>query len=227
MKFLPLSALIALSVASAACAAKPPTVEQKQFTFRISGDPGKPVANAELMVNGQTLATSDAQGVARLALSGHEGDTFEVSVRCPADFQSPARTTKVAIHRLADDKVTEYDATCLPKTRTVVLAVNGMKGYRLPVVELGKTIGETDDSGAATILLHVEPNDQFEVTLDTSAPENAQLRPRNPAATFVSKNEDEVLVFDPQLSLQPKPRATMSRRHVPVKIDPMIPIRIQ
>ena len=103
-----------------------------------------------------------------------------------------------------------------------------MKGYRLPIVELGQKIGETDDSGVATILLHVEPNDQFEVTLDTSAPENATLRPRNPTATFLTRNEDDVLVFDPQVTVLPKPRPTMSRRHGPVKIDgPPIPIRIQ
>lgn len=225
---LPLSTLIACALATSACAGKQPTLEKTSFSFHVSGDPGKPVPDAELTVNGQRVAMTDAQGVGLVTLSGREGDTFEISVRCPADFQSPARTTKVALHRLAGNKVPEYDVTCLPKTRTVVLAVNGMKGYRLPIVELGRTIGETDDSGVATILLHVEPNDQFEVTLDTSAPENALLRPRNPTATFLTKNEDDVLVFNPELTLLHKPRATMSRRHAPVTVDgPPMPIRIQ
>jgi hypothetical protein len=227
MNFLPLSASLALSLAAVACVAKATSVEQKQFRFRVSGDPGQPVAHAELTVNGQTLATSDAQGVALLTLSGHEGDTFDASVRCPADFQSPPRSTQIAIHRLAGDQVPEYDTTCLPKTRAVVLVVNGIKGYRLPVVELGRTIGETDDSGVATILLHVEPNEEFEVMLDTSAAENATLRPRNPAATFVAKNEDDLLVFDPQLTQLPRPRPTIARRSIPVRVGPQLPIRIQ
>jgi len=232
MNVLPLAAIVtssvvvASSLVAAGCASKPASLEQKSFSFHVTGDPGKPVAHAALTVSGQVVATTDAQGVALVTLAGHEGDAFDVSVQCPSDFQSPPRPTSVSLHKLAGDKLPEFDASCLPKARTIVLAVNGMKGYRLPVVELGRTIGETDDSGVATILLHVEPSDQFEVTLDTSAPENAMLRPRNPAATFVAKNEDDVFVFNPQLTVLPPPRPTTSR-HRPVKVDPMIPIRIQ
>ncbi len=181
-----------------------------------------------LTANGQVLATTDAQGVALVTLSGHEGDAFEIAVKCPNEFQSPVRPTKIAIHRLAGNTVLEYGATCLPKARTIVVAVNGIKGYRLPIVQLGRVIAETDDSGVATIVLHVEPNDQFEVSLDTSAPENAFLRPRNPVATFIAKNEDDVFVFNPGLTQLPKPRPTVSRHHVaPVNDGPPIPIRIQ
>jgi hypothetical protein len=227
MKAHVLCVLLSCSIGTAACADKPLPLEKKDFSFHVTGDPGQPVANAELVLNGRSLAATDAQGLALVTLSGHEGDAFDVFVRCPADFQSPAQATRVSIHRLAGNKRTEYTATCSPKARTIVLAVNGMKGHRLPIVELGRAIGETDESGVATILLHAEPNDQFEVMLDTSAPEDALLRPRNPVATFVTKNEDDVFVFDPQLTLAPRPKATTSRHRLPVHDGPPIPIRIQ
>jgi hypothetical protein len=230
LNFSPLFSSFVLSVAAFGCAPKPQPIEQKSFSFRVTGDPGKPVRGAELVANGQVLATTDALGVAPLTLSGHEGDTFEIAVKCPPEFQSPQRPTKIAIRRLAGtNTVLEYGASCQPKARSIVLAVNGMKGIRLPIMQLGRTIGETDENGVATILLHVEPNDQFEVSLDTSAPENSFLRPRNPAATFIAKNEDDVFIFDPGLTQLPKPRPIVSvRRHVvPINDGPPIPIRIQ
>ncbi len=227
MNVLPVCAVLAGSLALQACTESEPAVEQKRFSFHVTGDPGKPVPGAQLIMNGQAIATTDPQGVAQLALSGHEGDTFELFVQCPIEFQSPPKSTVVAVHRLEGNRLTEYAATCQPKARSIVLVVNGMKGYRLPIIQLGRTIGETEDNGVATILLHAEPNDQFEVSLDTSAPENAQLRPRNPTATFTTKNEDDVFIFDPQLSVVAKPRPVVSR-HAPVKVQgPPIPIRIQ
>jgi hypothetical protein len=226
MNVTPVAVLLAASFATAACTAKPPPLESKRCAFHVTGDPGSPVAGTELTVAGRVVGTTDARGVALVTLQGHEGETFDVGVRCPSDFQSP-RAQPVTLHKLAGDAPTEYDATCRPKARSVVLAVNGMKGYRLPIVRLGQTIGETDESGVATLLLHVEPDESFEVTLDTSAPENAQLRPRNPTATFTTKNVDEVLVFDPQLSVVAKPRPAVARVHAPTKVVPLIPVRIQ
>ena len=68
MNFLPLSALIACTLATSACASKQTTLEKKSFSFHVSGDPGKPVPNAELTVNGQRVAMTDAQGVGLVGL---------------------------------------------------------------------------------------------------------------------------------------------------------------
>src|SRR5271170_1598420 len=126
MNVLPLAAVLASSLLAAGCASKPAGLEQKSFSFHVTGDPGKPVAHVGLMVGGQLVATTDAQGVARVTLAGREGDAFDVAVQCPTDFQSPPRPTSVSLHKLAGDKLPEFDATCLPKARTIVLAVNGM-----------------------------------------------------------------------------------------------------
>jgi hypothetical protein len=222
-----LTFVLAFSLGVCGCAERRAPLEKKDFEFHVTGDPGQPVAGAEILLSGRRVATTDAQGVAQLALSGREGDAFEAFVRCPSEYQSPAQGIRVGIHRLAGNKRTEYAATCSPRARTIVLAVHGLKGHRLPVMLLGRAIGETDDSGVATIVLHAEPNDQFEVTLDTSAPEDALVRPRNPVATFTTKNEDDVFVFDPQLTLAPRPKPTVARAPVPVRVGPPIPIRIQ
>jgi hypothetical protein len=218
--------VIACAIGSAACTPKSSPVLKKEVSFLVTGDPGVPVAGVDLLLNERSLAQTSAQGTALVTLTGHEGDAFDLLVRCPSDFQSPGEATRVVVHRLAGNKRTEYTATCAPRTRTIIVAVNGMKGHRLPVMSLGRVVGETDDSGVATIAVRVAPNDQFEMALDTSAPEDALLRPRNPVATFTAKNEDDVFVFNPEFTLAPRPRPVVSRRPTPVA-GPPIPIRIQ
>jgi hypothetical protein len=177
--------------------------------------------------DGKVVATSDANGVASFAMEGHDGETCDVAVECPAGFQSPAAPTSVMLRRLASDVVAEYDAACTPKTRAIVVAVKGSKGHRLPIVRLGQEIARTDASGVATVLVRVGPQEPFDLALDTSAHDDAALRPQNPAATFTVKNSDEVVVFDPHFTEAPKPAPPRPRRVAAAPAGPRMPIRIQ
>ena len=216
--------LLALSMATTSCAGSRVVVGQKKVLFRVEGERGRPVANASLVAGGRTLAATDSLGEAFLTLSGREGDTVDVAVVCPVGFQSPPTPLTVSLRRLVGEKPIEYLVTCPPKTRVVVVAVNALRGHRIPIVELGRTIGETDESGVATLLLSVERNAPFEISLDTSGPDNAWIRPRSPTASFSAHNEDEVLVFDPQLTLE-RPAPPVARRAP--REAPRLPVRIQ
>jgi hypothetical protein len=206
MKLSSVPALLAVCLLSAACATPRPPPAQR-FSFRISSDPQKPLAGARLVRDGKVLATSDANGVASFAMEGHDGETCDVAVECPAGFQSPAAPTSVMLRRLASDVVAEYDAACTPKTRAIVVAVKGSKGHRLPIVRLGQEIARTDASGVATVLVRVGPQE--------------------PAATFTVKNSDEVVVFDPHFTEAPKPAPPRPRRAAAAPAGPRMPIRIQ
>ena len=222
-----ISTVAAVSLVLAACTPPRPPPPQR-FSFRVASDPGKPLAGARLVRDGKVLATSDVTGLASFATEGREGDAFEVAVQCPAGFQSPGQPTSVLIRRLASpDVVAEYDAACPPRTRAIVVAVKGAKGHRLPVLHLGQEIARTDASGVATVLVRAEPQEQFDLALDTSAHDDVALRPQSPAATFSVKNGDDVLVFDPHFTEAPKPAPPRPRHVAAGPLPPRMPIRIQ
>lgn len=221
MRALGLATLVAV-LAATGCSEQPPRPPQR-FAVRAFSDPGKPLAGARVLLGGKVVATSDASGIAAFALQGREGQTFEVAVRCPAGYQTRSQTLAVMLRRMrSPDSLTEYDAACPPRTRTIVVVVRGEAGYELPVLRLGREIARTDAAGVATVLLHVAPQDQFDLTLDTTGTHGA-LRPADPVATFVARDHDDVFVFDPRFTVTKKtPRRVVTRSR-----RPRAPIRIQ
>lgn len=220
MRALGLLTFVAL-LAATGCSETPRPPQR--FAVRAFSDPGQPLAGARVLLGGEVVATSDGSGMAVFALQGREGQSFDVAVQCPAGYQTRSQTLAVMLRRIeSPDSLTEYDAACPPRTRSIVVVVRGQAGYELPILRLGREIARTDAAGVATLLLHVAPQDQFDLTLDTSGA-RGELRPENPVATFVAKDHDDVFVFDPRFTVTkqtPRRVVTRSRR-------PRVPIRIQ
>lgn len=136
-----------------------------------------------------------------LTLVGAEGETTDVTIKCPDAFMSPAKATSIRLTRFADkSKVPEYTVSCPPMLRRVVVAVKADNGPNLPVMYLNRMITRTDLSGAAHFALEVAPNTQFQVTLDTS--ENTRLKPPSPSKPFTVPQHDDILVFDQRFELE-------------------------
>jgi hypothetical protein len=211
-----LSGSFALGSAAIGCSAlepvPPPPLE---VVVRVNGDPGQPIKGAALLFNGQKVSTSGDDGVARLKLTGKDGESFDVAVSCPDGFQSPSKPIQVVLKRLADDKKPEYDVACPPTVRTVVVAVRADGGANLPVLYLGREVARTDTAGAAHVLLKLKPDEPFDLVLGTT--ENASLRPQNPFASFVVKDHDDVFVFDQRFE-QEKKKPKGGGRRGPVRI---------
>src|SRR6266576_3542076 len=49
------------------------------------------------------------------------------------------------------------------------VVIRAQNGPFVPIKHLGQTVGRTDESGTATFLANVKPNDNLEFTLNTSA----------------------------------------------------------
>jgi len=211
----------------AVAACRPPArLPPQQFTVHAVGDPGQPLGGVELRLRGIPVGTTDELGVASFAVDGDEGEAFELAVRCPSGHQSPTKPIALVTRRFAAaGLVAEYDVRCPATSRTVVVAVTGEKGRRLPILQLGREVGRTDTSGVATVLLRTGPFEPVDLTLDTSGPENADLRPQNPTATFLVNDRDVVFAFDPHLTTAAKKAARAARPAAP-KASP-IPVRIQ
>jgi hypothetical protein len=173
---------------------------------RVESDPGAPLAGVAVLVDGAERGTTGEDGRARLSLVGVEGDMHDVSVRCPAGFQSPAKPISAPLHRIADPaKMPEYSVLCPPLERKVIVAVRAENGPNLPVRYLDNEVARTDASGSAHVELSMRPGDSFELTLSTTEPGNEKLRPRSPSAPFTARAQDDILVFDQQFTREKDP----------------------
>ncbi len=190
-----------------ACSSGAAQTAPSPVTVAVESDPGVPLANAQILYGDKAVGTTGADGQARLNLGGIEGQSFDLSVRCPEGYQSPAAPVSVTLRRLADPaRAPLYEARCRPTLRSVVVVVTADKGGNLPVMYLGSEVARTDASGAAHVLLHIPPGEQFSLTLATTGKGAEALRPRDPVATFAVGERDEVFVFDPHFTLEAKRR---------------------
>ncbi|MDB4942697.1 MAG: hypothetical protein JWP97_2231 [Labilithrix sp.] len=192
----------------------PPPLPPFQIFVRIESDPGQRVAGAVISRNNKPLGTTGADGRAMLTLTGAEGETTDVMIKCPDQLQSPTKPTSVRLTRFSDKtKVPEYTVMCPPTLRKVVVAVKADNGPNLPVVYLNHVITRTDPSGAAHFALEVAPGAQFQVTLDTQ--ENARLKPVSPSKPFTAPQHDEILVFDQRFDVEKEKPKFVARPNIP------------
>src|SRR5512133_4217448 len=79
-------------------AAKPKPTYEVVITAR-RGD-GDALAGVEILRETRALGTTDAGGALRVALSGNEGETVALTVKCPLGFESPTEPLLVGLRRL-------------------------------------------------------------------------------------------------------------------------------
>ena len=213
MRALSCALVLGLAACSAFQTVAPPPQE---ILVRVSGDPGQPLKGAAVLFNGQQVSQSGDDGLAKLKLTGKDGETFDVSVTCPEGYLSPTKPIQVRLVRLADpSKRPEYDVACPPTTRTVVVAVRADNGPNVPVLYLGREVARTDGAGAAHVLLKLKADEGFNLVLGTDG--NDRLRPQNPSASFLVRDRDDVFTFDQKFELEKKVNRGGGRRG-PVKI---------
>jgi hypothetical protein len=187
-----------------------PAIKEYEASLKIYGDPGRPLAGAEVTHGADRVGASDADGQVSMQLRGTEGQILVVVVHCPKGYRSPAQATSILLRRVSEqDRSPEYQARCEPLLRTVVVAVRADKGPSLPVLYLGQEVARTDSAGAAHFMLKSPPEDSLELILDTS--QNPGLRPQNPSARFQIAGQDELLVFSQKFELPP-PKPPKIRR---------------
>jgi len=206
--YLVASACVVICTWGVGCSSGAAQTTPLPVTIAVESDPGAMLEGVKITYAEKIVGVTGPDGTAQLALGEHEGQSFELLIRCPDGYRSPAAPVTVALRRLADPTRTPlYKASCRPLARNVVVAVTADHGPNLPVLYLGSEVARTDASGAAHLLLRIAPGEQFSLTLDTNAKDAEALRPRNPVATFTVADHDEVFVFDPHFTVEEKRRA--------------------
>ena len=112
-------------------------------------------------------------------------------------------------------KLPELTARCPPSTQVTVVAVRAEGGANVPVLYLGKEIGRTDASGAASVAMRLAPNEAFQLQLGTDEKGFERLLPKNPQASFSVKDRDQVVPFDQKFTLAPAKRVYAGKKSGP------------
>lgn len=189
-----------------------------EFVIRVVSDDGRPLAGALIAESSQKTVRTDEAGEGALSAIGREGERRSFSVVCPTDYEPPAGPVIISLRKNSDpEKRPVYQTACAPLRRTVIVGVRAENGPELPVVYLGEQVARTDRLGAAHLLIRVAPGEAFRVSLDTSG--NPALRPQNPSATYTVSASDELLLFDPKLTVEaPKPPPPRPARRLPTEL---------
>jgi len=197
---------------------KPP--EPYEVVVHVESDPGEVVEGAHILLGANKVASTGADGTANLKLRGEEGETLLFNVNCPDGYQAP-KPVSVTLRRIADPtKRPEYEVSCPPLTRTIVVAIRADEGPNLPVMFLGREVARTDASGAAHVSLKLRPDEAFQLMLKTSdSEEGERLRPKDPVATFRVKHQDDVVTFDQTFKVERKVRYWRAKPTGPTRLD--------
>ncbi len=214
---IPACACLLLSLASAGCGLKAEAAPPFEFVVNVSSDPGHPLPGAVIMKGGKEGPATGTDGKVTVKILGQEGEQLDFMIKCPADYVSPPKPLQVLLRRNVGTKLPEYDASCPPAMRHMVVAVRADNGGNLPVKVLDKVVGYTDANGAFTYALPLRPGDGIEMMLDTT---NAPLlSPKNPSTTLTMKAYDDVLTFDQKFQVAEVKKVYKPRQR-PVAIGP-------
>ncbi len=209
-------------LATTNCTRTPP-VEDHPLPFRVAveatSDPGKPVAGVEVRTADGPVGRTNELGKITIKVEGFEGDSIPLVAKCPPLYEPPTTNFTVALHKFAESAVVPtYTVQCLPALRTYVVAIRTENGANLPVVRLGRRVGQTDESGIAHVLLEAQPGEIIELSLNTEGPGTERLRPQDPSLSFVAKPRDDYVLLD-QKFVEEKPKPVFHPVHRPTKLN--------
>jgi hypothetical protein len=176
-----------------------------EVAIRVESDPGHPLPGAVIMKGGKEGPSTGPDGRVPVKIMGLEGESVDLTVKCPPDYISPVKPINVILRRIAGTKLVEYDVRCPPTLRRMVVAVRADNGPNLPVMYLGRELTRTDPTGAATLLFQLRPGEQFELAFDTTEKTNERIRPQNPTQNFVMRADDDIVTMDQRFTWLAKP----------------------
>jgi hypothetical protein len=171
----------------------------------IESGPGHPIGGAKVIFKTKPIATSDNAGIAKVEVSGTEGETISLAIQCPDGFASSEKPLVVGLRHLGPGSPPpRFESRCTPVVRTLVVALRTENGPNLPIMQLGRPIARTDANGVAHFVVRAKPSEQITLTLSTADKGAEALRPQNPSLQFVAKDHDELVLLEQKFKIEKK-----------------------
>jgi hypothetical protein len=212
-----------LTVLLSACSVLDPSASAPASTFpvllTVQRDGATPVPGVQVLEGGHVIGTTDATGSVALELSGVEGGSASLALKCPEGFASPQKTLDVGLRHLAPGSPPpRFNSECVPLVHSIVAAVLAENGPNLPITFLNQVLGHTNELGVGHVLLEASEHQQITLTLDTRA--QPHVLPQNPALTFVAPEHDALVLLEQDFTVKKaKARARGPSRPRPTRIS--------
>lgn len=177
----------------------------------------EPLGGVRVFAGEALLGTTGDAGTLPLELSGTEGERVPLRIECPSSYQSPPQPLVVGLWRPSEGAAAPtFEVECAPSVHCLVAGIAAQNGAHLPVSYLGQRVGHTDALGLAHVLVCAPSHEQVSLTLDTTA--RPELRPQNPALTFVAGERAELVLLQLELVEPPRARVARAKRTIPIEI---------
>jgi hypothetical protein len=96
---------LVLTAGAFACSKVSVDVDEPKPAFevqiRVTSDPDKPLPDAQILSGTKVVGKTDATGSVRVRFGGKEGDQVDLTVKCPADYESPSSPVAASRGRVA------------------------------------------------------------------------------------------------------------------------------
>jgi hypothetical protein len=195
--FVAIGAVFAVAAAGVGACKPPPPPAPVTVFVRVLDESKEPVGNAEIASQSQVISRTNVDGRAEITVSGREGATYLVDVRCPAGYRSP--DAPLEIRRLDNGSAAapEYVTRCSRLRHKLVVNVKATgAGGSLAVLYLGKPLTRTDAEGKARVELEGDALERIDLQLDTSDPAFAKVHPQSPTGSFEIPTRDGETSFE-------------------------------
>jgi hypothetical protein len=206
-------AMTGLSTLATGCSSPPPP--PSVVLIRVLDEVKAPIRGAVIASRSEIIAKTNDEGRAEVELTGREGTSFEVEVRCPNIYKSP--TSPVVVRRIlsSDGPSPEYVTHCNRLRHRLSVTIHTTGGTNMPVTHLGREVARTDQTGTAQVLIEGQVQEHVDLQIDTSDPKHAKLHPQNPVASFEIGERDETKTFDMKFTSDVKQVRKASKRAGP------------
>ena len=203
-----------LALAQTACGSfdPPPPPPPQPIQVRVEAEPGEPMADIPVLLDGKEIARTDPSGGASFRLTGDDGRPFSLTVGCPTGFVTSSRPLDLVLRRM--DRAPLYELSCVSTERAVVVAVRTEGAADVPIKYLGREVARTDAEGYALVHLVPRSGEVVHLTLDTSGAKHAMLRPVSPQLA-VGANEDGAFTVVQKFVTERAPVRKAAARPVP------------
>lgn len=206
----------------ASCERAPEASRAFNVMFAIESDPGLPLGQVRVFVDGESVGETDSNGLLRTTVYGRAGEQLRIEHDCPQGHATPSETKLLRLRSFASinepgPRGLEITLRCRPLQRRAAFIVRVKNGAGLPVLLDGKVVARTNASGVAHFSTFGAPGTEYIVELDTQ--ERPRLRPQQPTHLRTLPDADEIFLLDQSFEVGNQARSRGHRRTKITKIE--------